>query len=429
MNEPVHFSNQEARHFLLAKHGFWPPRALRGKEGVLTVFDRLACIQFDPLNIVARNADLVLQSRVGDYQPGMLYELAYGSRQLYDYWDKMMAYLRMRDWPKFALPRARWRQRHSRRLEDFGEYVDTILDAIRDRGPMCSLDFDERHDVGWKTDWRWGKMKAAKALLEMLGDTGDLMVSHRQGARRYYDLAERVVPEEIRAQTPLLDKDAYLRWRLSRRCQGIGLIGPAIGGSVWAGVGKAPERTKAINELLELGEMVPVRIEADKRTYYMLARDLSFLDGGAEYIEPKAAIVAPLDNLLWPRDFVERLFGFEYRWEVYKPVDERQYGYYVLPVLYGDRFVARFDAKLDRQNQVLRVLSWHWESGESATSEFLFALQDALAHLCVFLRVERILFSENVDAFGTPARSCGPLPPPFGELPAHLLRGTRAGSD
>ena len=127
MNEPIHLSNQQARHFLLAKHCLWPPRALRGKEGVLTVFDRLACIQFDPLNIVARNADLVLQSRVADYQPEMLYELAYGSRQLYDYWDKMMAYLRMRDWPMFALPRARWRQHHSRRLEDFGEYVEFML--------------------------------------------------------------------------------------------------------------------------------------------------------------------------------------------------------------------------------------------------------------------------------------------------------------
>jgi hypothetical protein len=399
MNEPIHLSNQTARRFLLAKQGLWPPRTLNGKAGIMTVFDRLACIQFDPLNIVARNPDLVLQSRVADYRPKMLYELAYDGRQLYDYWDKMMAYLPMWDWPKFALSRARWRQRHSRRLADFGEYVDTILGAIRERGPMCSLDFDEQHDVGWKTDWRWGKMKAAKALLEMLGDTGELMVSHRQGARRYYDLAERVVPEGVREQPLLLDEKAYVRWRLSRRCKGVGLVGPAIGGSVWTGVGKALERTEAINALVEQGKLLPVRIEADNRTYHMLTSDLPFLDQvRAAPSAPQVAIVAPLDNLLWPRQFVERLFGFRYVWEVYKPANERQYGYYVLPVLFGDRFIARFDAKLDRENRVLRVLSWHWEPGESATPDFATALRDALKHFCAFLGAERILFSDGVDA-------------------------------
>lgn len=185
MNEPIQLSNQEARRFLLAKQGLWPPRALSGMAGVLAVFDRLACIQFDPLNIVARNPDLVLQSRVADYRPEMLYELAYGGRQLYDYWDKMMAYLPMRDWPRFALSRARWRQHHSRRLAEFGEYVDTIFGAIRERGPMSSLDFDEQHDVGWKTDWRWGKMKAAKVLLEMLWDTGDFATALRDALTHF----------------------------------------------------------------------------------------------------------------------------------------------------------------------------------------------------------------------------------------------------
>jgi uncharacterized protein YcaQ len=397
MNEPIQLTNQQARRFLLAKHGLWPPRALSGTDGVLAVFDRLACIQFDPLNIVARNADLVLQSRVADYRPEMLHELAYDGRQLYDYWDKMMAYLPMRDWPKFALSRARWRQHHSQRLTDLGEYVDTILGAIRERGPMCSLDFDEQHDVGWKTDWRWGQMKAAKALLEMLGDTGELMVSHRQGARRYYDLAERVVPAGIREQPRLLDEQAYQRWRLSRRCQGVGLVGPAIGGSVWTGVGKAPERTAAINELVAAGQMAPVRIEADHRTYHMLTLDLPFLDQArATSPKPQVVILAPLDNLMWPRQFIERLFGFKYRWEVYKPVNERQYGYYVLPVLFGDRFVARFDAKLDRIDHTLHVLSWHWEPGESSTAEFLTALREALTHFCEFLGAERFRFSDGV---------------------------------
>ena len=99
MIQPLQLGNQEARRFLLTKQGLWPSRSLSGKDGVMAVFERLACIQFDPLDVVGRNPDLVLQSRVGDYVPDMLHELAYDERQLYDYWDKMMAILPMRDWP------------------------------------------------------------------------------------------------------------------------------------------------------------------------------------------------------------------------------------------------------------------------------------------------------------------------------------------
>ena len=118
MTQAIYLTNNLARRFLLAKHGLWPPRALSGKDGVMTVFDQLACIQFDPLNVVGRNPDLVLQSRVADYRPAMLYELAYVERRLYDYWDKMMSLVPMRDWPNLAPLRAAWRERHTERLFD-----------------------------------------------------------------------------------------------------------------------------------------------------------------------------------------------------------------------------------------------------------------------------------------------------------------------
>jgi uncharacterized protein YcaQ len=398
MKESIHLTSVEARRFLLAKQGLWPPRGLNGKDGILAVFDRLMCVQFDPLNVVGRNPDLVLQSRVADYVPEMLCELAYVERRLYDYWDKMMAYVPMRDWPNFAIPRARWRQRHARRLAEHAEHVETILTVIRERGPMSSLDFEDEHNVGWKTDWRWGRMKAAKALLEMLGDTGELVVNHRQGARRYYDLAERVIPELFVAQPLLLDEATYLLWRVARRCRGIGLVGPAMGGEVWLGVAKAAERTEAIGTLVERGEMVPVKIEGDRRTYHMLTSDLPYLEQARSADpQPQAAFIAPLDNLLWARQFIERLFGFYYVWEVYKPSHERQYGYYVLPVLYGDRFVARFDAKLDRETNTLWIQSWHWEPGESLTAEMSAALQEALTHFLTFLGAERVAATGDVD--------------------------------
>jgi len=398
MTEPIHLTNLEARRFLLARQGLWPPRALAGKDGIMAVFDRLACIQFDPLNVVGRNPDLVLQSRVSDYRPPMLYELIYVERKLYDYWDKMMSILPLRDWPRLAPLRAAWRARHAERRAKHAEHVQTILDAIRRQGPMSSLDFNHEHDVAWKTDWRWGQMRASKALLEMLGDTGELMVSHRQGARRYYDLAERVLPDGVAAQPLLMDEEDYLTWRVARRCQGVGLVGPGMGGEVWAFVAKAPERARAIDALVERGEMAPVRIEGDRRTYHLLTCDLPYLEQArANGPAPHVAFIAPLDNLLWSRNLIERLFGFSYVWEIYKPAPQRRYGYYVLPVLFGDRFVARFDSRLDRKQDRLTILSWHWEPGQSLTDELAGALREALSHFLAYLAAQEVAVAEGVD--------------------------------
>jgi len=398
MIDTIHLTNQEARRYLLAKHGLWPPRALTGADGVMAVFQRLACIQFDPLNVVARNADLVLQSRVAEYQPDLLWQLIYEQRRFFDYWDKMMSIVPVEDWPNLAMMRARWRQRHAQRRSQHAVHVETILDAIRQQGPMSSLDFQARHGVDFKTDWRWGPMRAAKALLEMLNDSGDLMVSRRQGARRYYDLPERVLPPEIAAQPLLTDEDAYVRWRVARRCQGLGLLGPGLGGELWARVAKAPERARAIGELVEKGDMVPLSVEGDGRTYHMLTRDLPYLERArAATPTPRVAFIAPLDNLLWSRNLIQRLFDFHYVWEVYKPSDQRRYGYYVLPVLYGDRFVGRFDPKLDRKQGTLRVLSWHWEPGEALVGALPGALKQALAAFMAFLGAERIAAAPEID--------------------------------
>jgi uncharacterized protein YcaQ len=398
MGETIRMSNLEARRFLLAKQGLWPPRALNGAEGVLEVFARIGGLQYDPLNVVGRNPDLVVQSRVADHRPELLYEMTYEWRRLYDYWDKMMSILPVEEWPKRALQREVWRARHAKRMAKHAEHVDTILAVVRGQGPASSLDFNAEHGVEWKTDWRWGRMRAAKALLEMLLDTGDLMVSHREGARRYYDLPERVLPAHVLAEPPLMDEEAYFSWRVARRCHGIGLVGPAMGGEVWAGVGKAAARNEAIEGLVACGEMTPVRIEGDHRTYHLLTADLGFLAQAREtFPPPQAAFLAPLDNLLWSRNLVERLFDFRYIWEVYKPAQQREYGYYVLPVLYGERFVARFDAKLDREGDRLRILSWHWEPGEGLDPTLAEALVQAMDAFLAYLGAERVSVATDLD--------------------------------
>lgn len=131
----IELSNQDARRFLLAKHGLWPPRALYGRAGILSVFERLAVVQYDPLDVLGRNPDLVMQSRVADYRAEALYGLAYDERELYDYWDKQMCLVPMRDWPGLAPQRARWRVRHAARLSQLDEQVKTVLSVVRQQGP------------------------------------------------------------------------------------------------------------------------------------------------------------------------------------------------------------------------------------------------------------------------------------------------------
>jgi uncharacterized protein YcaQ len=117
----IELSNQDARRFLLAKQGLWPPRALCGRAGIMSVFERLAVVQFDPLDVVGRNPDLVMQSRVADYRAEALADLAYEERELYDYWDKQMCLVPMGDWPGLAPQRARWREHHAARLSQLDE--------------------------------------------------------------------------------------------------------------------------------------------------------------------------------------------------------------------------------------------------------------------------------------------------------------------
>jgi uncharacterized protein YcaQ len=171
-----------------------------------------------------------------------------------------------------------------------------------------------------------------------------------------------------------------------------------MGGEAWGFVAKAPERRRAIATLVERGEMVPVQIEDDSRTYFMLTRDRSFVERTDDTVASRSvAFIAPLDNLLWSRNLIERLFDFKYIWEVYKPAHERRYGYYVLPVLCGDRFVARFYPKLDKEEGRLTILNWYWEPGEELTDGVAEALHHALLQFMAYLGVERAEAAEEVD--------------------------------
>lgn len=374
--DALRITKEQARRFLLAYHGLEGKRKLKGKAGILTYLGQVGSIQFDPLNIVGHNQELVLQSRIDGFRAVLLQELLYSDRLLLDGWDKVMCIYSTGDWPYFK----RYRAANLERLGNAGQPVVPFLPLIRreieERGPLSSLDleFDEA------VNWPWGPTRVSRAALESMYFWGELIIHHKVNTRKFYDFASRHLPAELlEAPDPNRTFGEYRKWRICRRIGGVGLLW-AKSSEAWLEIPdtKAPERLAGIQELLAEEKLTEIAVEGIKVPLYMRAVDQQVLRevlGRDRMPPPKARILAPLDNLLWDRGLVRELFGFDYRWEVYKPQQERDYGYYVLPVLYGDRFVARFEPGYDKKAKAFVVRNWWWEKGVRTTG----AMQKELA--------------------------------------------------
>ena len=215
-------------------------------------------------------------------------------------------------------------------------------------------------------------MRAVRIALDILLYGGETIVHHRVGTRRYFELTKRVLPSElIKARASHASQDDYLEWHVFRRAGGVGLVDMRVTAKFGGMIGWQDGRIRAaIVRLAEKGRLVPVTIEElPRQRFYIRRDDVPALEAAQSYPrKPTAAVIAPLDNLMWDLKLVEMLFDFRYAWEVYKPADKRDYGYYVLPFLLDERLVARVDLKADRQAGVLRVrAAWAEPSVRSRT--------------------------------------------------------------
>ena len=394
--ETIQLTNKQARRFILAHQGLWPPFELDGKADVLEFIRRVGCIQFDPLNIVGNNPELALQARVSDFQPALLQELLYQDRTLLDGWDKNMSIYRVEDWPYFR----RYRESARRRLGDSSQPVTEILpqvrEAIEKKGPLSSIDLDFDQVV----DWSWAPTRLARAALESMYAWGELIIHHRVHTRKVYDFASRHIPQELlSASDPNKTEEQYHDWYVLRRIGSIGLSWNKSG-DAWLGMRgiKSKERSAALTRLLERSKIIQVRVDGIKTPFYMRREDKLTLDKAlaSDNPSPCAVILAPLDNLLWDRRFVEVLFDFYYRWEVYKPVAERRYGYYVLPVLYGDRFVARFEPGRDKKNGALIIKKWWWEAGVNPSKKLRSELCECIKRFLSYLNTDTLPIDREI---------------------------------
>ncbi len=398
METALSIDRATARRFLVHRHLLAPPRGLPAEpESVKTVVERLGSLQFDPLDVAGRNHDLVLAARVDGYRRAWTDALLYDERWLYETYNKGLSLVPTSELPWY---RATWDQNYEAHATaafvDHAPLVDELLERIRRDGPLSASDLEPRAAI----DWYWRPTNPVRAILEALAEAGVLGLARRDGNRRVYDLIERLFPADLLAEQRSTAEQ--LRHRMHSRYRAHGLLG-ARGGQqeIWMGTGRTgAERQAGRSELIGSGELVPVEVEGERGIRYVLAAEVESLEAAARSVgadEPEGggvAFLAPLDPFVWDRGLLRSLFDFDYVWEVYVPAAKRRWGYYVLPILAGDRLVGRIEPRTDRRERAVRILDVWWEAGFEPSSHdgFVDAFVDALRAHARFNDADRIVW-------------------------------------
>jgi uncharacterized protein len=394
----VRVTAEAARHFLVAHHALAPARSLNGgPDAVLEVFRRFGSIQFDPLAVAGRTHDLMLHARVADYDPAWC-DLLYERREIFEAYNKGLSLVSTGELPWFRVTLS---MNASRILAENADVAGRVLERIRAEGPLSSLDFESER--GATTDWFGVPTNTVRAVLEAYAVTGVLGLSRRDGNRRYYDVIERLLPADLLARKiPLREQ---LLHKLLSRYRAHGLLGVG-GGDIFGGLGPAkpdprwprhPGRTALREELVASGELVPVEVENVRGKRFVLRAEVDLLERPPEP-PPSVAFLPPFDPLVWDRGLLGSLFEFEYVWELFVPPAKRRWGWYVLPMLFGDRLVGRIEPRIDRAGGRVQVLGLWWEAGFAPrrTEGFVEAMRDALRAYLHFAGATRIEWAPHL---------------------------------
>jgi uncharacterized protein YcaQ len=396
----VKVTAEAARRFLVARQLLAPARSLEGgPDAVLEVFRRLGSVQFDPLAIAGRTHDLALHARVADYDPAWCDRL-YERREIFEAYNKGLSLVPTSEFPWF---RGNLSRNAPRTLAENGDVAGRVLERIRADGAQSALDFERER--GPTTDWFGMPTNAVRAVLEAYAVTGVLGLARRDGNRRYYDLLERLLPADVLARK--LPVEEQLRHKLLSRYRAHGLLGVGGGGDVFGGLGPAkpderwpgyPGRNALRDELVGRGDLVPVEVEGIRGKRLVVSEDVKLLEAPPNP-PPSVAFVPPFDPIVWDRRLLGSLFDFEYVWELFVPPAKRRWGWYVLPIVFRDRFVGRIEPRIDRDEARVHVLGVWWEDGFAPrrADGFVDAMRDALRAYLGFAGADRLAWAPHLD--------------------------------
>ena len=388
----LNITREQARQFILLRQGLLGKYRFIGKDGAFQYVRQAGCIQFDPVDVCGKNAELTLQSRVKGFTKQMLGDLLYRDRLLVDYPDKELSIWPSEDWPFFS----GYRERSMTLGQSFSgipELEEEAVAYIRKNGPVSSDTLPIEGTIFWHSSMHWSghwhkESQAARSVLEQLYTDGVLLIHHKSGSRKYYDLAEKYLPSDLlSAENPCPDEDSWLCWRVRRRIGAVGLLWNRRS-DAWLGIDMSSEqREAAFSRMAREGVITAVQVDGIRFPLYLLSTDLPLMESVLSgQIQPAARLefLAPLDPMMWDRKLIEALWDYQYSWEIYTPVPRRKYGYYVLPMLYGDRFIGRIEPKADNKAKTLIVRNVWFEPGIRQTKKISVLVDRAVQRLAQF---------------------------------------------
>jgi uncharacterized protein YcaQ len=396
---PPRISNSQARHLLIQATGLGdaPRKALRQAD-LAEMIGRMGFVQLDSINTLERAHHQILFARNQTYRQHQLSRLLEKERGLFENWTHDASVIPVAFYPFWQARFERERERLAERWrkwqrKGFEDHREQVLERIAREGPLMARDFGEE---GQKPKGGWWDWHPEKTALEYLWRTGELAVAKRDGFQKVYDLTERVIPEQHRAPPP--EPQAFLDWKCRSALERLLFATPGEIAGFWGAL-SAEEAARWCKAGLESGELTEVELEGAKgvkpRKALVLTETLDALSEEQPAPPARLRLLSPFDPLLRDRARAERLFGFSYRIEVFVPEAKRQYGYYVFPLLEGERLVGRIDLKHERDKGDLVVKGLWWEKGVRRAKARLAALEAELERQRKFTGAERLVFAEG----------------------------------
>ena len=368
---------------------------------MLEVFRKFGSIQFDPIAVAGRNHDLMLHARVAGYEPAWC-DVLYERREIFEATNKALSFVPTSEFPWFRHVMGRKGPRfHAAALAENAAVAERVLERIRADGPLSSRDFER--EAGPTKDWFGMPENAVRAVLEAYTVTGVIGLARRDGNLRYYDLVERLLPADVLAHE--VPEREQLQHKMLSRYRAHGLLGRGGAGGTFDRIAPPTSTPKGVGrnelreDLVELGALVPVDVDGVRGKRLVLAEELVLLEAPPEPL-PSVGFIAPFDSLLWDTALLSSLFAFDYVWEGFFTPAKRRWGYYVLPIVFGDRFVGRIEPRIHQDRARVEVLNVWWEDAFAPrrADGFVDAMRDALRAYLRFAGADRLDWAPHLAA-------------------------------
>lgn len=382
-------TKEAARRLMIEKQGITSFPESVSKTKVYDTIDSLGCLQIDTISVIERAHYLTLWSRLGNYEKNHLDELAYKDKKLFEYWAHAASFVPFKDYRFYLhamdVRKDEMKQRFVKRTGKDVEVLDTVLARIKDEGALSSKDFE-----GPKRKGGWWNRKTEKMAMDYMYGAGVLMVSERINFQRYYDLPENVLPSSIETTPPSENERLDYFFNKTMDCLGVVKAEDFRKYYHHHSIKLGLSRKQVDDRLKEMDGVEKCSLEGDKEPHYILENDTSKLDETKDFAFDDVRLMIYFDNMMWNRERVEHLTGFVPKLEIYVPTDQRVYGYYTLPVLFGDTLVARIEPKMDRKEKKLIIRGYWKEEGFNETDDYRDKLERNVENFAAFHGADEI---------------------------------------